>query len=255
MAIELTFLGTGTSQGVPMIGCDCGVCTSDDPRDRRGRTSCLMGWDRHRLLLDATPELRLQCLQNDVRRVDAVLITHTHADHFLGMDDLRRFCQMQRQVLPVFVGASHYESLVRVFGYAQDRDARGNPDLPHFEFWPVAGPFCLFDIPVVPLLLPHGAGRVTAYRLGPLAYCTDVSELPEEVYEDLEGLEVLVLGALRPQAHPAHLSISQAVQVARRIAARRTYLVHMGHQVHHRRVEAELPEGIHLAHDGLTVRF
>jgi phosphoribosyl 1,2-cyclic phosphate phosphodiesterase len=253
MGIELTFLGTGTSQGIPMIGCDCAVCHSNDPRDKRLRTSCLLSLDGHNVLIDATPELRLQCLRNDVRRLDAVLITHTHADHILGLDDVRRFNQLQKEPINIYVSALHRKSLEKVFGYARLERAGGNPDLPQFIFNTIEGAFTLFGYEIIPLLLPHGKAQVLGYRIGPVAYCTDFNAMPEAIQEQLQGLEVLVLGALRPRPHPAHLSIDQAVDLAQRLGARQTWLVHMAHQVSHHQLQKMLPEQIQLAYDGLRI--
>jgi len=255
MTIALTFLGTGTSQGVPIIACDCPVCRSSDPRDRRSRTSALLTLDGRHVLLDASPELRLQCLQCNVRRLDAVLLTHTHADHVFGLDDLRRFTQLQRAPLPVYAPADQMHVLERIFGYACAERAAGNTDLPQLTFHPIDGPFELFGHDLLPLPLPHGRGRVLGYRIGGLAYCTDCTTIPDELASHLAGLDVLVLGALRQQPHPAHLSISQAVTLARRLQPRRCYLTHLSHHVSHALTQADLPDGIFLAHDGLTVQL
>jgi phosphoribosyl 1,2-cyclic phosphate phosphodiesterase len=255
MSIEITFLGTGTSQGIPTIACDCAVCLSEDPRDKRMRTSALVNLDGHSVLIDTTPDLRFQCLANDIRRVDAVLITHTHADHFLGLDDIRRFTQIQQSPIDLYVHRQHYDSLEKVFGYTQAKRAGSNPDLPHLYFHAVEEPFSLFGYEVIPITLPHGRAMVTGFRIGPLAYCTDVSEIPPEAIAQLKDLELLVLGALRPKPHPAHLTIAQAVEVARRIGAKQTYLVHMSHSVSHREQDALLPDTIRLAYDGLKVRI
>jgi len=252
MSMTLTFLGTGTSQGIPMIGCDCAVCRSEDPRDRRTRTSVLLSWDGKNVLIDATPEVRIQCLANDVRRLDAVLITHAHADHVFGLDDMRRFTQMQREPLGVYAGAAHIEALERVFGYARADRSKGNPDLPHLVFHRVEGSIELLGREVRPLVFRHGAARSVGYRIGSLAYCTDLSDVEETMLEELRGLEVLVLGALRWKPHPAHLSIEAAVRVSERVGARETYFVHMSHAVSQRE-EERLPGNVHFAYDGLCV--
>ncbi len=253
MGMELTFLGTGTSQGVPIIGCDCVVCRSTDPRDRRTRTSAVISLDGHNVLIDATPELRIQCLQNDVRRLDAILITHTHADHIFGLDDVRRFNQLQDQVLDLYADADHLRFLERVFGYTQAARNGHNKDLPRFHFRAVNGAFELFGHTVIPLRLPHGRDEVLGFRIGPMAYCTDVSEMPGQVVEQLRGVDILVLGALQPKPHPKHLSIDQAIEAARAIGAGQSWFVHMCHHVSHQEQEKELPDGIHLAYDGLKL--
>ena len=253
--MEITFLGTGTSQGVPTIACDCEVCRSADPRDKRMRTSALINLAGHHVLIDTTPDLRVQCLQNDVQHVDAVLITHTHADHFLGLDDIRRFTQIQQSPIDLYIHRQHYASLEKVFGYAQAERAGDNPDLPHLNFHPVEKPFSLFGYEVIPIPFPHGRTVVTGFRIGPLAYCTDISEMSAEAAAQLQDLELLVLGALRPKPHPAHLTIAQAVEVARRIGAKQTYLVHMSHQVCHQEQDKLLPDTIRLAYDGLKIEI
>lgn len=253
MSIEITFLGTGTSQGIPVIACDCPVCRSEDPRDTRTRTSALLNLDGHSVLIDTTPDLRSQCLQNDIRRIDAVLITHTHADHFLGLDDIRRFTQIQQGPIDVYIHRQHYASLEKVFGYAKAEYAGGNPDLPHLLFHPVEQPFSLFGYDVIPISFPHGRTTVTGFRIGSIAYCTDISEMPRETIGELQNLELLVLGALRPNPHPAHLSIPQAVEVAQQIAAKQTFLVHMSHHVCHQEQNGQLPDTVRLAYDGLKV--
>jgi phosphoribosyl 1,2-cyclic phosphate phosphodiesterase len=252
---QITFLGTGTSQGIPMIGCNCPVCRSSDPRDQRLRTSALVHLDEHNLLIDTTPEFRLQCLRNNIQRVDAVLITHAHADHIFGMDDLRRFNQMQKGPIPVYAGLEHLPILKNVYGYAQTGQATPNIDLPLLDFRQIEGEFSLFDRRMIPLPLPHGRGRVLGYRIGNLAYCTDLSSMPDIVFSQLQGLDLLVLGALRPKPHPAHLSLDQAIELARKINARQTYFIHLSHHISHSHYENLLPERMHLAYDGLTIEI
>ena len=253
MTMGLTFLGTGTSQGIPVVGCNCSVCHSDDLRDQRYRTSAVLHLDQRNILIDATPELRLQCLHNGINRLDGILITHTHADHIFGLDDVRSFNQLQREAINLWARPKDLETLERVFGYARAERAGDNFDLPRLLFNPVDGPIDLFGHTVEPLLLPHGQGTVLGFRVGPLAYCTDISEVSDALVSQLQGLELLVLGALRQSPHPKHLSIDQAVLAAEKIAARNTYFVHMSHHVSHRKVQQQLPSGINLAYDGLKV--
>ena len=253
MTIEITFLGTGTSQGIPMIACDCTVCRSDDPHDNRTRTSALLTWNGHNILIDATPELRVQCLANDVQRVDAVLITHTHADHIFGLDDIRRFNQSQRQPIPIYAHPDHLSQLEDIFGYARADRAAGNLNLPQFLFRPITGPFELFGRQITPRQLPHGPSLSLGFRIGPLAYCTDLSAMTDDTIAQLQDLDLLVLGALRPRPHPTHLSFDQAIELVARIAPRHTRFVHLTHDVSHAATQPTLPPDIQLAHDRLRI--
>lgn len=254
MKLAITFLGTGTSQGIPVIGCDCEVCTSDDPRDKRLRTSAVIHLPGRNILIDTTPDLRTAALNVNLRQVDAIFITHTHADHVLGLDDVRRFSQLSGEPIDLYCSAEDIPRIDKVFGYGRVKEDRPfNPDIPQLRFHAVEGPFELFGHQVEPLSLPHGSRDVLSFRIGALAYCTDVSEMPEWAYERLQGLDTLILGALRPRNHPKHLTIDQAVAVARRLSPRQSYFVHMAHQVSHATVQATLPDGIELAYDGLCV--
>jgi len=266
MAIEITFLGTGTSQGIPVIACDCDVCRSGDPRDKRMRSSILISLtgenssQNTNILIDATPELRLQCIQNNVRSVDACLITHTHADHILGLDDLRGFNQANDRLIDLYIAQEHYSTLEKVFGYAKIDPAtpvaQHNLDWPRLVFHKINtsnGPINVCGHTILPLTLQHGRMTSTGYRVGPMAYCTDLNHMPENVIRQLEGLEVLILGALRPEPHPAHLSLAQAIELARRIAAKKTYFTHICHHISHRQQELRMPANIELAYDGLKI--
>jgi len=255
MTVGLTFLGTGTSQGIPIIGCDCAVCSSDDPRDQRSRTSAIVHLDGHNVLIDATPELRLQCISNDIRRIDACLVTHTHADHIFGLDDIRRFNQIQGKSIDLYVSSLHRETLEKIFGYARAGVSSNNPDLPklNFNIFQTHDSISLFGYEVKPLLLPHGRSKSIGFRIANLGYCTDLSDMPHDAMEQLGGVDTLVLGALRPKPHIAHLSIDQAVEIANRIGAKRTYLTHLSHHISHQQQQQLLPNGINLAYDGLKI--
>jgi phosphoribosyl 1,2-cyclic phosphate phosphodiesterase len=251
--VRVVFLGTGTSHGIPMIACDCRICTSTDPRDKRTRPSVLIEYGGKSVLLDATPELRMQCLANGIRRVDAVLFTHAHADHVTGLDDLRRFNDILGGPLPCYGDKATLQHLRQMFRYAFTHDpdyVSAKPTLHPIE---VAGPFELFGRQVTPIDLMHGQMPVLGYRIGRLAYCTDCSDIPPSSVEKLRGLEVLILDALRIRPHPTHLTLAQAIEWATRIAARRTLLTHIAHEILHAEVERTLPAGIELAHDGLIV--
>ncbi len=258
--MRLTFLGTGTSFGVPQIGCRCRVCTSGDPRDQRTRTGAVVETDRGtRLLIDTPPELRLQLLRAGIDRVDAVLYTHDHADHVHGLDDLRAISVRRDTALPVYGSADTLERLAHRFPYIFDESMRPLPGTSKPEgriHALVEGEtVTIGDAVVTPVVVPHGPMSVFAYRIGPLAYVTDAKSIPPAALSLLEGARVLVLNALFRTEHPTHLSISEAIETARRVGAERTFLTHLTHDNLHADLEAELPEGIVPAFDGLTVRI
>jgi phosphoribosyl 1,2-cyclic phosphate phosphodiesterase len=253
--MHLTFLGTGTSFGVPQIGCGCAVCRSTDPRDKRTRSGAVLEADGATILIDTPPELRLQLIGAGVSRIDAVLYTHEHADHINGIDDLRIFSQ--RQPLPIYGPKETLERLRASFNYIFDDGVRpfegtSKPRLAMHatepnHFITVAG------IEVLPLAFQHGHLRVFGYRIGSLAYITDVKTIEPSERERLRGLDVLVLNALWWRPHPTHMSISEAIDTARSLGARRTYLTHLTHETGHAELESKLPAGILPAYDGLTV--
>ena len=255
--MRLTLLGTGTSFGVPQIGCRCRTCTSSDPRDRRTRTAALIETRGKRLLIDTPPELRLQLVAAGADRVDAVLYTHAHADHVHGIDDLRALSVRQGAALSAYGPAATMTELAAKFPYIFDpailaQPGTSKPELTAHVLEPgrtvsVAG------VPVLPLALPHGEQGVFGYRVGQVAYLTDVKAIPDAVAAQLAGLEVLVLNALLPQPHPLHLSIPEAVAAARRIGARRTFLTHLTHDATHADLAARLPASVAPAYDGLVI--
>jgi phosphoribosyl 1,2-cyclic phosphate phosphodiesterase len=251
--VKITFLGTGTSHGIPMIACDCRVCTSTDPRDKRSRPSILVEYAGHSVLIDTTPELRLQCIANNVLRVDAVLFTHVHADHVTGLDDLRRFNDILRASLPVYGNKDTLDHLQRMFTYAFTHNPYYVSAKPRLHPIPIDGPFDLFDRRVTPIELPHGPSSVLGYRIGRLAYCTDCSDIPPAAQDQLKDLDVLVLDALRIRPHPTHLSLSQAIDWAGRIGAKRTLFTHIAHEILHAEIAPTLLAGMELAYDGMAV--
>lgn len=258
--MKLTFLGTGTSFGVPQIGCRCEVCRSPDPRDRRTRTSAFVETEGGtRILIDTPPELRLQLTSAGIDRVDAVLFTHEHADHVHGIDDLRAITVRRGAALPMYGPARTLDVLARRFPYIFDDRARPLPGTskPEGNARPLEPgvPVRIGDAEVTPVAVPHGAVTVFAYRIGPLAYVTDAKALPDAALEPLRGASVLVLNALFRTEHPTHFSIPEAVETARRVGAERTYLTHLTHDNRHADLEAELPPGIAPAFDGLTIRI
>lgn len=257
--MKLTFLGTGTSFGVPQIGCSCAVCRSPDPRDRRTRTSAVIETESGtRLLIDTAPELRLQLIANDIDRVDAVLFTHEHADHTHGIDDLRAVSVRRGAALPLYGAPRTLAQLAQRFPYIFDDEVRLPPGTskPEGHAHPLreGEAIEIGDARVLPVAVPHGEASVLAYRVGPIGYVTDAKRIPPDALAAFRGVEVMVLNALLRTSHPTHLSIAEAIDTARAIGAPRTYLTHLTHQNRHADLEAELPPGIAPAFDGLTVR-
>ncbi len=257
--MKLTFLGTGTSFGVPQIGCSCAVCRSEDPRDKRTRVGALVEDAGLRLLLDTPPELRLQLIAAKVDRVDAVLFTHEHADHTHGIDDIRAISVRRDGALPMYGPEETLRGLATRFPYIFDAAMKPLPGTSKPEGF--AQPLepdvtvRIGHLDVTPVALPHGRVRVFGYRIGPLAYVTDAKELPDAAIATLRGAEVLVLNALFRTSHPTHLSLGEAVEAARRVGAPRTFFTHLTHETSHAELAAALPAGITPAYDGLTVEF
>jgi phosphoribosyl 1,2-cyclic phosphate phosphodiesterase len=255
--VRLILLGTGTSFGVPQIGCRCPTCTSADPRDRRTRTAALIETQGKRLLIDTPPELRLQLVAVGVDHIDAVLFTHAHADHVHGIDDLRALSLRQGTMLPAYGSRATMAELVAKFPYIFDPSfvvpvGTSKPELVAHVLEPgvrasIAG------VPVLPVMLPHGEQQVFGYRVGPVAYVTDVKTIPDTAMAALQGLEVLVLNALLSRPHPLHLSVPEAVAVAQRVGARQTLLTHLTHENTHAALAAKLPPGMSPAYDGLVI--
>ena len=253
--LELLFLGSGTSAGVPMIGCDCAVCTSPDPHDKRNRASVLIRYGDAQVLVDTTPELRLQALAHGVRRIDAVVYTHAHADHIMGLDDVRRFNYVKGGPLDVWADARTFDTLARCFHYAfREPSPEQKVFRPHLVHRQIAGtPFEVAGARWTPIELLHGDLPVLGFRVGRLASCTDVSKIPDASYRLLEGLDVLVLDALHRVKHTTHFNLDEAIAEAKRIGARQTWFTHIAHGLSHAETNAELPDGVRLAHDGLVV--
>jgi len=251
---QLVFLGTGTSVGVPVVGCGCPTCTSDDPRDRRLRTSVAVGLPGGTLLIDTTPDLRTQLLRAGLAHVDALLYTHDHVDHVYGLDDVRPICFHAGRPLPVLCEPRVEARIRKAFDYAFAATPAPGGGVPQLVFHTIStAAFSLLGVRVVPLRLRHGPFDVLGFRFGDVAYCTDTNGIPAETLPLLEGLDVLVLDCLRHTRHPTHLSLEEAIETARAIAARRTLLVHLSHDLPHAAVSATLPSGIELAYDELTV--
>ena len=238
-----------------MIGCDCPVCRSDDPRDRRFRASVAVSLPQggptggRAILIDAAPELRLAAVACGLQRVDAVLLTHSHADHIIGLDDLRRYNNISGQTIPCYADAATLDVVRRCFGYALG--PYEHPDRPSLSLETLDGPREICGATVIPVPLIHGRPRILGFRIGGLAYCTDCSAIPSESLPLLEDLDVLVLDALRYTPHPTHFNLAQALEAAGTLRARRTLLTHIAHEILHAKTSAELPPGVELAYDGL----
>ena len=250
--MRLTFLGTGTSTGVPTLACQCRVCTSRDPHDQRTRPSLLVQFDGRVLVIDTTPDFRAQALRENLSRLDAVLFTHSHADHILGLDDVRSFYFRQQKPIPIYADAYCMNEIHRTFKYIFDADypyggvARLDPHL-------IDGPFEVEGLRIVPVPVLHGKLPILGFRIDGVAYLTDVSEIPESSYPLLEGLEVLILDALRPRPHPTHLTVEQALSVMERLKVPRGYCTHIAHELGHEETNARLPSHVRLAYDGLQL--
>lgn len=250
--MRVTFLGTGTSTGVPVPTCDCRVCRSEDGRDRRLRPSVHLEWDDTSVIIDTSTDLRQQVLREEIGRIDAVLYTHAHADHILGLDELRLYNWRQRGPVPVYGSARTLAALKRTFWYVFEENG-SETRRPAIEPREIESPFELLGRRVTPVPLMHGDLPIFGYRIGGFAYLTDVSRIPVESYGLLENLKVLVLNALRERPHPTHLRLDEAIEEARRIRARRCFFTHLSHEIHHETISAALPSGVELAYDGLSV--
>ncbi len=258
--MKLTFLGTGTSFGVPQLGCGCAVCRSADPRDRRTRVGAVVETDGGtRILIDTPPELRMQLIAAGIADVDAVLFTHEHADHTHGIDDLRAITVRRAAPLAVYGSKETLDALRSKFGYIFDQSIKPRPgsSKPEGEAREVTPgtPFRVGGADVLPIALPHGPTSVLGYRIGRLGYVTDAKTLPPAAVDALKGVSVLVINALFKTEHPSHLSIPEAVEMAKVVGAERTFLTHLTHRMLHADLEAELPRGIAPAFDGLTLRI
>lgn len=248
-------LGVGSSAGTPVIGCKCLTCLSDNPKNKRLRCSAAVTTDDGNvILIDTGPDLRAQAIRAGIDRVNAVLYTHTHADHLHGIDDLRAFCQIQKQQIPLYGKADAMQHIQQKFGYTI-REASNFWEVPVLSINPVSSVFDVLGINITPIPIKHGYSDIFGYRIGKMAYLTDVSEVPQSSLEQLRGLDVLILDCLRYSPHHTHINVEQSIAYAGLIKARETYLIHMTHDLEYEKLSAELPNHIHVAYDGLKLNF
>jgi phosphoribosyl 1,2-cyclic phosphate phosphodiesterase len=251
--VNVVVLGSGTSSGVPTIGCACAVCHSIDPRDNRLRPSILIEHEGQNIVVDTSPDFRAQALREQLKRLDALVFTHDHADHILGFDDIRPFNAMQKRKIPVWASATTLDSLRRIFPYAFCNNSSGTY-VPEVQLHEHGGkPFDLLGLTFVPVPLLHGKQTIYGYRIGDFAYLTDHSEIPEESIAMLGGLDVLFLDALRHRPHPTHSTVQTALDYVERLRPKQAYFTHMCHDLPHAATEAAMPSNVRLAYDGLRI--
>ena len=239
--------------GIPVVGCNCAVCHSDDPRDKRTRSSVIVEVQGVRILIDTSIDFRIQALREGITHLDAVLVTHHHVDHILGLDDLRSLTLLKNYTIPLYAEAETLRHIKRVFAYIFSTE-KPISDIPKIQVHEISEhPFQVQGITIIPIRLYHGPLPILGYRIGKFAYCTDVSHIPETSFQKLKGVEVLILGALRYHPHPTHFNFAQAIAAAQRIGAQHTFLTHIAHQVGHQEGSARLPQNIAIAYDGMRI--
>lgn len=252
---KLTLLGTGTSMGVPMIGCDCDVCMSTNPKNNRMRTGVHVSNGDQAFLIDTPPELRLQLVRERVRMIEAVIFTHAHADHIMGLDDLRMFGFKRKVAVPLYCEAVVEETLRRAFSYAFEEHRNESwHSIPNLSFKRIGEePFELCGLLIQPLRLIHGRLPVLGFRINDVAFCTDVSRIPDETWPLLKNLKVLILDAIRHEPHPTHFNVAKALEVIDKVQPDSAYLTHISHTLEHEATNARLPSGVELAYDGQVI--
>jgi phosphoribosyl 1,2-cyclic phosphate phosphodiesterase len=250
-AIQLTILGSGTSMGVPTLGCHCGVCESTDPHDKRTRASALLAWNGHSVVIDTTPDFRFQALRAKIDRLDAVIYTHAHADHIMGLDDIRPYNFHQRAPIPLYGSEETLERLREQFGYVFREPPPGST-IPAVELHAIAGPLRLHGLEILPVPAMHGHTSVLGFRIHNTAYLTDFSSVPESSRELLTGLDDLVLSALRDAPHVMHSTVAQSLALVEELKPKRAWFTHIAHDLGHKQTNARLPAHVRLAYDGLS---
>lgn len=254
MRAVITVLGSGTSTGVPTLGCGCAVCHSSDPRDQRTRPSVWLRYGGRSVLIDTTPDLRSQALRAGMTALDAVLFTHGHADHIMGMDDVRPFSFARPEPLPLYANAGTLADLKRVFAYAFSAQPTES-SRPNIEAHEITGPLDLFGMRVEPLPVFHGHLPVLGFKFGANAYVTDFSEIPDDVMAKLSGLDLLILDALRIRPHPTHSHLANSIRLVEALQPRRAYFTHIAHELAHAATDAQLPASMRLAYDNLSLEI
>jgi phosphoribosyl 1,2-cyclic phosphate phosphodiesterase len=254
MQAVLTILGSGTSMGVPTLGCDCRVCTSTDPRDRRTRPSVSITWGEHCILIDTGPDFREQALREKIRDIDAILYTHSHADHILGLDDLRPLSFRNKEKIPLFADELTASTIEKIFDYTFAADAK-YPNRARVEMKRINGDVEVAGVVFQPIPLLHGEMKVNGFRFGNAAYLTDMNYIPDASMQMLKNLDVVIIDALRHTPHPSHATLSESMEWATRLAPKVTYFTHMSHEILHAETESNLADNMRLAYDGLRIPF
>ena len=254
MKATLTVLGSGTSMGVPTIGCDCAVCHSTDPHDRRTRPSVMLTYNGKTVLIDTTPDFREQAIREQIRSVDAVLYTHTHADHILGLDDLRPLSYHRGGKIPLYARPEAADFIRNMFRYIFDANYKYG-GLAQVELHPINGSVELFGAQFEPVQVMHGDAPIIGFRFGSAAYLTDFSEIPEASFAQLKDLDIVFLDALRHKPHPTHSTVENSLRIVERLKPRRAFFTHICHDLGHEATNATLPKHVRLAHDGLKLEF
>ena len=251
--LKITVLGSGTSVGVPTLGCHCAVCTSTDPRDNRLRPSVLVSYGDRRVLIDTTPDFRAQALRARLERVDAVLYTHAHFDHIMGLDDVRPFNFHQKGRIPIYAAPPTMASIQRIFQYIFDGEKKESNVAQLEPRLIEGGPVDLFGLEFLPVPVQHGSQTIYGFRFGAAAYLTDHSAIPDSSFDLLRGLDVLFLDALRYKPHPTHSTVARSLETVERLAPRRAFFTHICHDLAHERAESMLPPHVRLAYDGMEI--